>query len=216
MGTIEDLMVELVNAKNGKGLVEILVNTGVEIQDTAGLALDELSGHRDFNDILFRWPDKEAEGAADIIMDCRSECSRSLDNLDLLRRSDLCQTDMHWVCVYCAVARDLSFASFRAEVLLDAVRGDARILADCLMRDFHAKVACLERMGYRWLGRKGQPRQGRSRTGYEISAGMNFGPLRPARSRGRKVCVERMTERGLGLMVMAQIDWKPSFLRRGR
>jgi hypothetical protein len=214
--TIENLTFKLANAKDARDLVDSMVNTGVELIEISGRAIDMLSESWDFKGLNGRWKDKDADFAAYAITVFRNECRCTLDDLDWLVSSCNCMKEEDWLGVFCSAATDLSCQSWMAEVSLDSVGGDAGRVAIGQMRDLHGKIACLERMAYRWLGRKGQPRQGQSRTGYEISVCMNFGPLRPAPSGAGKVSFERIRERGMRLMWRANTDRTLSCTRRGR
>jgi hypothetical protein len=203
----------LLNAKNGE---DLLKTTGKVVPGLVRMIDRVMFNLVSYSGLKYRRTDKEAELALQSIMECRDKCRESRDVLGLIDRSAWRLLDDGWLSIYCAVTRELSLASHRVEVLLDDVGGMTGHFAVRLMRSFHGKVACLERMSYLWLGRMGQPRQGRSRTGYEISVGMNFGPPRPRRPRAVRISIERLVERGTRLMARAKKELKDSGTRTGK
>jgi hypothetical protein len=191
------------NPKNVGDMMGIESRVLNRLADSCNDAISHLSGFMGNVGLL---SEPEGKFVLDIITACRDRCQWALDVQSWVESSDWCLNDDGWLCVFCSVARDLSFLSYRTEIYLASADADAGSLAARLMKNFHVQVACLERMGYLWLGCKGQPRLERSLFGYEISTLMHFGPQRSARTRVGRVSVEQMANRGMVLMRMAQME----------
>jgi hypothetical protein len=203
------------NARDARALVKIGCDVVDSLEEIAAETISEVSrlGGR-----VCRMLEGDSDIVLKILANSRDKCCEMRDVLGDFERSGRHLPDEDCLGVFCYVARKLSGVSHEADLLFSEsdLKGEAVELAVSKMRDFHGKAACLEQMGYLWLGRKKLPRQGRSQIGRMILECMNFGPPRLGRAGTGGKSVQRLVDRGFVLVESARWDLKDAGSRRGR